>query len=872
MEKRTQKKTFTPLSEKALKTATIRQLLDKGYDITSPEVIASNKRDIVKLEASIKAKEEKIKSRIPPKSSVGAPAPSDAREPVGITAADPIHNEEPVALETTTEAKEEDTTPEVIPEIASSPIKQVELLEKDKEPVAPLEQKDIPVIHLEQLESNFIAKREMYVKELNKYNTERKTWRQSAYRLGQWLGITSEEEHLAEKYPNLIALKNTYDAARMTYSETAIIEKTAAIKAENPNITKEALTQTLNEYREGVINKRIHHEEYPELTNAQAEKLPPNRKQIYDKLAGAYGWYAKGTGFGAKVKRAAISTAVFGTVGVSFGAAAAMGTGAYLGYRFAKGVISATTSGMVVKVIKNYQEKSMKKFTDMQASAKEKALSDFNTGIINLVQYENKLKEIEKSIEKKNRNQLLARAGAGLLVGFGTSYGIQAAGGQTLYEDAYRSIKGGAPEGGSTVHHPQIGGTPIEKKPGMISSQEKPTHISDYAKVRATEGITHALKAQLENNTELAQKLGYPLSGTTMEKAHFLMNMAKSHGYIDDTGEIRVGEVGAAYVLNADGSITEYAPDGTTSVETHVEGGSNNDLSGGNESYEYREPMTTQGDITGKGNLMNESQNNTTQQNFNSKEPLIDLSSRKISPIPSTLNNEPLKLHTIDSTTIPKANENGGGGYFDGYDFKTPEYTESQPDYSIGNNNDGLHFTKQDGGAFVLRNQQNPLNQKLFNVRQRMQGYNPRGKYYNPNAVKWSKTAPGSEPTTHATPTPTPKVIPSIENIEAHKHNVIDKIFGHKKLFGKHVHGEDSESWKKMKNMTLDKIMNGNKKDFPRFERDEVNDIKFLMRKIGMATTDPNGKPITVDTLTKILAKMEVEQKLNVATLLAKEH
>lgn len=69
-------------------------------------------------------------------------------------------------------------------------------------------------------------------------------------------------------------------------------------------------------------------------------------------------------------------------------------------------------------------------------------------------------------------------------------------------------------------------------------------------------GITYAFKSQLEANSELAHKLGYDVAPN---KAQFLAELGKKLGYINEHGDVRVqADMGAAYVLNSDGSVTEY--------------------------------------------------------------------------------------------------------------------------------------------------------------------------------------------------------------------------------------------------------------------------------------------------------------------------
>lgn len=80
--------------------------------------------------------------------------------------------------------------------------------------------------------------------------------------------------------------------------------------------------------------------------------------------------------------------------------------------------------------------------------------------------------------------------------------------------------------------------------------------VPEEAVVRQNEGVTYALKHQLDANPKLATALGYDKA---TDKVAFLADLGKKLGYIGENGDVRVeANMGAAYVLNSDGSVTEY--------------------------------------------------------------------------------------------------------------------------------------------------------------------------------------------------------------------------------------------------------------------------------------------------------------------------
>jgi hypothetical protein len=194
-------------------------------------------------------------------------------------------------------------------------------------------------------------------------------------------------------------------------------------------------------------------------------------------------------------------------------------------------------------------------------------------------------RELFRRRESKNdRNNKLVAAGAGLLTGLGMRYG----------EDILDLIN-------QDKNVPLVPSKPVKLEIPVTSEQiESP--ISADAYINKGEGITHALKRQLEDNPDIAKKLGIIGKPTGSD----LARIAKDFGYINDDGsDVRVfmGR-GAAYELTLDdtgnpivkehfgGHIQGEQYLGGTTKEINIqgaqfEGGSHEGIAMGTGEYEY---------------------------------------------------------------------------------------------------------------------------------------------------------------------------------------------------------------------------------------------------------------------------------------------
>ena len=203
-------------------------------------------------------------------------------------------------------------------------------------------------------------------------------------------------------------------------------------------------------------------------------------------------------------------------------------------------------------------------------------------------------KELVQRREFKNdsRNKLVA-AGAGLLTGLGMRYGEDILDLINQQENVTSPVD-------VEKTDPSIS---KEKIDPSISKEKIPSPISSDAFINKDEGITHALKRQLESNPNIAEKLGV-LNGKPTGSD--LARIAKEFGYINDDGsDVRVlmGK-GAAYELTLDdagnpivrehfgGQVTGETYTGETTKEIHTrgtkfEGANHEGIGKGSGEYEY---------------------------------------------------------------------------------------------------------------------------------------------------------------------------------------------------------------------------------------------------------------------------------------------
>jgi hypothetical protein len=196
---------------------------------------------------------------------------------------------------------------------------------------------------------------------------------------------------------------------------------------------------------------------------------------------------------------------------------------------------------------------------------------------------------------KNDKNNKLWAAGAGLVTGLGLRYGEDILG--LINSDESISVN----QETTPIMTESVQETPESKL--IIPTPEKiESPISADAFINKGEGITHALKRQLEDNPDIAKKLGIEGKATGSD----LARIAKEFGYIKDDGsDVRVfmGK-GAVYELTLDdagkpimkehfgGRIEGDTYVGGTSKEIHTrgtnfEGSHHEGIGKGTGEYEY---------------------------------------------------------------------------------------------------------------------------------------------------------------------------------------------------------------------------------------------------------------------------------------------
>ncbi len=399
--------------------------------------------------------------------------------------------------------------------------------------------------------------RSKYLEALTKYNKERGAWRKVITTLG------IKEGYKNSKLANVEKVKAEYDKARVELGKKMNADKKAEL--EKMGLHGEEINKQLFEYRNGEIFKIIHLDEYKKLQDERAEKLPPERKTLLKKawnaswkVFSAYSDLGKkgGTLFKIPIPKSGGKKfdVTWGFLAKSAGTAAfftltAGGGWAMWGARATKGLTSGITAGITNKFIKNKQEKNLDRFKIDIGNKKSDLQNKFTSGNISLVEYEKEFEKINKMVERKERIQMATRAAASVLVGVGTSYGMS------------HAMDNGTETTGHNTKTVETKTTTVEQTtPEPATSEPAPVtdSIPKEAMIDAEHnvGITYALKSQLEANSDLAHKLGYDVAPN---KAQFLADLGKKLGYINEHGDVRVqADMGAAYVLNSDGSVTEY--------------------------------------------------------------------------------------------------------------------------------------------------------------------------------------------------------------------------------------------------------------------------------------------------------------------------
>jgi hypothetical protein len=400
------------------------------------------------------------------------------------------------------------------------------------------------------------------------------------------------------------SLKEAYDRARVELGNAMLSAKHTELMLENT--PSETLDQIIAEYKSTEIYQRVHVEEYAAMQEFKAGQLPTKRgawfRKAMDKtlklVAKPMALWQKAGDWGKEFKfrtgKDADGNPVYykyrlgqlvrsGITGALFGAG--IGSAAHFTVKLARGTVIAAGGGVALSKLQTAHEKTMR---DIEAK-REAAVQAYKTEDADLDAFEQTMETLDAEQTTAERKLRLKQIGIGALMGAANFAAVQAENaafaahipGQTpltrpttskveqpISDQHLPKIEskvpqtGVASDAGKVIEQKGVPTVPVEQHAVVIPKEA----IIDG---KHTTGITWAMKYQFEKNPELAEKLGYTAAPN---KAKFLAGYAKKLGYIsEDNTEVRIAHVGGAYVINPDGSVTEYAPDGTA-VETHVQG------------------------------------------------------------------------------------------------------------------------------------------------------------------------------------------------------------------------------------------------------------------------------------------------------------
>ncbi|MFZ3011608.1 MAG: hypothetical protein WA060_01240 [Minisyncoccia bacterium] len=367
--------------------------------------------------------------------------------------------------------------------------------------------------------------------------------------------------------PELKELEKEYEKATVEYGNAMFSAK----KTKNEIFTKVII------------------DEQTKLNALKAENLPPKEKNLAKKLLDWYMVQKRPT----KIAMSFALSAGFAFTVLPSSVAAAGGSLAYLGIKTTRTFVGLGAGQGTAKL---YDLIFKDKSEEERELAKQKLAEFFGEG--NLSEVKKTYADILEKEQKSKRNRLIGKAMASMVVGgaasIGTGYGM----GQIL--------------------HPSAGhlDTP-ETKPGHLKTEidtETPESIKtesattgatetikpdETAIIQKGEGIEHAFRRQIVENTELAKSLGfkgdvndtkalYEFSGGAAHR------VALEHGYVDKvTGEeiwVRPANEVAYQLKLENGELkVDELKVGSGLVEEH---GSGSQFEEDTEKYEYKHPKS----------------------------------------------------------------------------------------------------------------------------------------------------------------------------------------------------------------------------------------------------------------------------------------
>jgi energy-converting hydrogenase Eha subunit A len=759
---------------------------------------------------------------------------------------------------------------------------------------------------LEKMRKDIDVKRDEYLGQLGNYNKEKKTWQGfnkktlagAARNFLQYLTITKEEKFIKAKYPNLESSKSDYDKARVLYANELIALKEADIRKRG-NLSEEEIKALIENYRDTDIYDEVHVREYQKLKDAQAERFPPKKKTVWGTIASGYEKFTKLS----KIQRAAITTVVFATPAIALGVVGAAGIPLYLGYRFARGLASSAVVGVVTNMMKEYQERAMGEFVAQSELKKQDYKSQFKTGEMDVEKYEKELGIIQAAIERKQRRQMLARLGAGILVGAGTSMTLSNLEAGSNIDSMWKSGHGEAAGGGTPEQSgADDGGITGEKM--VVHPFEVPA--SENGALQTVLDLKKALTSQFPDPSLAPANIQHILNTDHIE-------LTKEFGLYDPNA---VNGNESAMMLS--GSTVEVGPDGTITLHNFGKGDTILSSLKEGEAIKYHDQMFDANRTV--HNMPNKVAGVNAEIDISKSPEMNSVGEININKVPDINGGGEIVINKIPDGVEPDRAEIDINKIPKGtvpYDpnqvkFGTSGETSSTGQTATSEQTSGYHNTNnEDGDAYRSTSKYGDSKANSVNdgmdaatraelaARAKLAGYEKMGSQYAPKNLQAEHTQPegpretsnggyrrtggyrstnggydlpriprgggiphdnipdggdqGGAPEDY----PQGKVIPNFTPEEMQHQRVnsaVDAIFGEDK-FGRHVIGTDTNEWDRLKDWKMNNIEDKNHW-FPIANRNDAEAIKYIVDKTGISYMDGNGDALTLEEyLNKVEAK-----------------
>jgi len=418
-----------------------------------------------------------------------------------IVKAEEIKEPEPLKTEIKeTEIESKFMTPEDMVRIGIKTLnKQEEEKIKKEEPVKPTlppkkTEGEVP------LETRLNEARGKYAEGYKQFMAERK--KQSNFIVVGWrkvFGSKVKEEKIPQELKNL---EKDYDKLTADYGRKMYADKKAELeKSGKPTEEQE---KELTQFKQKEIFTKVILEEQGKLNALKAENLPPREKGILKK---SLDWYLKQNRF----TKVAISTALSTAIIASFlpsSIAAAGGITAYLGTKYARGLIGGIVGQVAAK---GYEKLVKEKYTEKKEKALEELSKKFGKNMTDKELFEYK-KEYAKILEKEQtskRNRIIHKALVAITVGGVAGYGTGIAAHHLSPEQVLA---------GETPHRTNI------------SDQMKEREIIDHPKTDTGGGTTE----EIEHQPEVGEEIGKGTGIQNFMKTNAIQNAIKLGMYNPD--------------------------------------------------------------------------------------------------------------------------------------------------------------------------------------------------------------------------------------------------------------------------------------------------------------------------------------------------